>query len=161
MKLTVYPWVFPLPRVYLHVVFCHESYNGFTVQLWVIVHDQKLQAIFFAPWQNFSLKNLPHNWIVHFFMLKMPPSNHFTSFVCSSFISTLVIVVSKFHLSLVIFVNFKSSVLWWFWPKVHHRKSAFFEMEKKIENRSEVAGTGRNCPGWLSDTTTETFDTFP
>ena len=32
---------------------------------------------------------------------------------------------------------------------------------KKIEIRPEVAGTGRNCPGWVSDTTTEKFDTFP
>ena len=105
----------------------------------------KAPSHFLCTMAKFFAQNLPHNWIVHFFMLKMPPSNHFTSFVCSSFISTLVIVVSKFHLSLVIFVNFKSSVLWWFWPKVHHRKSAFFEMEKKIENRKS-AGGGRDRP---------------
>ena len=40
-------------------------------------------------------------------------------------------------------------------------KKCFFLIPKKIENRPEVAGAGRNCPEWLSDITTETFDTFP
>ena len=66
----------------------------------------------------------------------------------------------KFRLTMVVFVNFKSFVLLRFWPKVYHWKRAFFEFQKKIENRPEVAGAGRNCPEWLSDTTTETFDTF-
>ena len=37
----------------------------------------------------------------------------------------------KFRLTIEVFVNFKSCVLLRFWPKVYHRKSAFFEMTKK------------------------------
>ena len=32
---------------------------------------------------------------------------------------------------------------------------------EKFEIRPEVDGTGRNCPEWVSGTSTETFDTFP
>ena len=89
MERRKYQRLFPRPGIYLHTIFCHKRHERFTVQFWVVVHDQELQSIFLTPRQNFLLKNISHNLRVDFFMLKVTSSNHFTTFVGSPLVPHL------------------------------------------------------------------------